>query len=745
MGFYGESPTNYFIRAIEIRFVNRQLLIIFSSIILLSVSAAASHGANNDLVVDGDSSFISGNFERDEVRVVNGGTLYVNGKATIQAHSFYVDSSSRVYGDGRGNSGGSSSGAGDGERGSGPGEGGGGGGDDTGPYDPGYSGSDYGSRTSQSIRQGSGGGAGGDGHETDGGGYGGDGGAALRVNATSIDVDGTITMDGAGGGSKYASGDGGAGGGGAGYGGYGQTGENGVDNGDSGGSGGGGSGGGILLIGPQINISGDLSADGGNGDNTAAAGGDGGGGRIKIFYGALNEESPYYSVSGHRTGTIYKEFVNYPPSISNPAPSGGTVVDTSPVLSADYSDLDGDNGQIYFFDGDQGFLDRCSVMNGGSCGIEYISASETCRNYEWYAKAGDGIENSTMYGPYTFQSQCTAPETPFNPDPSDGETGIKKYTNISATFRDFDSSSGTLKFFEQDDTFIGSCSTTNNSRCQVNYSSASDEGAEYSWYAEAEDPNGTVSPESNNWSFTTNSPPFIADPVPENAETGLSPKPNVSAVYRDADAEEGQMTIYAEDGTFIGSCSNMVVGERCEKKYSSADSFTETYEWETRVSDGNTWVSETWSFETRSYGSIAPSYNRVRLEFESASSSFNMVKNSSRTVSVRVENRGTEKNISLGITEGAGFSRFASGTGPLELRLGNETETVTVILSPDSAGDKTLELTADNTDLGVSKSISADIRVDNNPIQRSNVREVPGLSMLNIILLSLVSSYFILK
>ncbi len=234
----------------------------------------------DDLIVDGTTHVLSdGVYLYDEVMVINGGTLEIDGTVEIEANSFFVESGSTVDGDANGEAGGVGavvgSGTGGGGRSTTGGGGGGGyggaggaGGRDSGDS-PGAGGSTYGSRTTLAIREGSGGGG------TDSS-DGGNGGAGLAVTAADIIVDGVITMDGEAGG------------------------------GGSGRNGGGGSGGGVLLIGDTVEITGTITATGGaGGSGTSSAndgGGGGGGGRIKVFYDSGLTRTGGYTVSGGAGG-----------------------------------------------------------------------------------------------------------------------------------------------------------------------------------------------------------------------------------------------------------------------------------------------------------------------------------------------------------------------------------------------------------------------------------------------------------
>ena len=224
----------------------------------------------------------------DQVVIKNNSVLSVTpgtGVLRIYANSITVDASSKIDVDGRGNPAGAGIGSGkpakeDSDKGGGGAGYGGKGGN--GGSNSGSGGQKYGDETSVFIQIGSGGGGGGDDEGT--GGAGGTGGGAIWLDAEKITIEGTIS-------ANAVNGESGSGG-------------------DEAGGGGGGSGGGILIRGKDVNITGTLSAnggDGGDGHDGGDGGGGGGGGRIKVFY-ELGTISPVWSVDrgqygiGHRNG-----------------------------------------------------------------------------------------------------------------------------------------------------------------------------------------------------------------------------------------------------------------------------------------------------------------------------------------------------------------------------------------------------------------------------------------------------------
>lgn len=246
----------------------------------LSVGAPATLEATvgpylPDLLVDGGvASLAAGIYDFAEVRVINGGTLEINGLVEIAADLFTLDAASSIDGRGRGEPSSAGPGAGSGavDANAGAGGGGHGGVGGRGGYDLGDTvnagGAEVGDASSEAITAGSGGGL-------TVNGPGGAGGAGLGLWAAQISLAGTVDLRGTAG----------------------------VDGGQCTG---GGAGGGLLLVGDAVWVSGPVWAsggDGGQGTSTANdSGGGGGGGRFKLFYDAAYDLSGTVDVSGGAGG-----------------------------------------------------------------------------------------------------------------------------------------------------------------------------------------------------------------------------------------------------------------------------------------------------------------------------------------------------------------------------------------------------------------------------------------------------------
>lgn len=98
---------------------------------------------------------------------------------------------------------------------------------------------------------------------------------------------------------------------------------------------------------------------------------------------------------------------NSPPDAPfNPVPSNGaTGVGTSPTLSVDVTDPDGDTMDVYFYDASDDSLigTDTTVNSGGTASVTWSGLSEGT-TYDWYAIADDGL-SSTQSTTWSFTTQ----------------------------------------------------------------------------------------------------------------------------------------------------------------------------------------------------------------------------------------------------------------------------------------------------------------------------------------------------
>jgi len=141
------------------------------------------------------------------------------------------------------------------------------------------------------------------------------------------------------------------------------------------------------------------------------------GGTASVTWGSLSEGTTYswYAVandgSDSTTSSTWSFTTNYAPdTIINPSPvDGATGVSTSPTLSVDVSDPDGDSMDISFYDASDDSLigTDTGVVSGGTASVTWGSLSEGTM-YSWYAVANDG-STSTTSSTWSFTSFLDIP------------------------------------------------------------------------------------------------------------------------------------------------------------------------------------------------------------------------------------------------------------------------------------------------------------------------------------------------
>lgn len=314
-----------------------------------------------DYILSGGTAELGGEHFYDQFEISGGATLYITAGEPLIIHANYIliDSTSSINADGRGYDGGQGN-VGDGDDGFGMGAGcggvhfdvhgggGGGGGHCIGGmggagsygWDESASGGNAYGGTCQSGNHsfylGSGGGGGGGDGASNVGGDGGAGGGAVRLEAPTVNIYGTVTACGEGGSNGAAAGCGG---------------------------GGGGSGGTIYIACESYDITnGALLVQGGNGGNGGGSNGHGAGGGsggyIKVFYENLSTSYSHRTTPGSRgTGDPYNGRNGYFGSGAAYSQwKQETFVPTEPYYSAgtlesasyDTASTDTDFGKIYW-------------------------------------------------------------------------------------------------------------------------------------------------------------------------------------------------------------------------------------------------------------------------------------------------------------------------------------------------------------------------------------------------------------
>ena len=219
-----------------------------------------------------------------------------------------------------------------------------------------------------------------------------------------------------------------------------------------------------------------------------------------------------------------------PNTPTNPSPAdGATGQGTSPTLTIDVSDPDGDTMDVTFYDAsDDSVIDTDSnVADGGTASVSW-SNLEQLTTYEWYATADDGGygTNSSTYD-FTTLDVNDAPDEPTTPSPADGAAGVPVNATLSVYVYDEDGDNLDVLFFDSsDDSLIGSANVASGTDATANWTGLS-VYMTYGWYATVDD--GEFSDTSVMFDFTTGGLD-AEEPVEEEEEVVASPVTNSSTV-----------------------------------------------------------------------------------------------------------------------------------------------------------------------------------------------------------------------
>jgi len=156
------------------------------------------------------------------------------------------------------------------------------------------------------------------------------------------------------------------------------------------------------------------------------------------------------------TSSIWSFTTNYAPfTPSNPSPvDGATGLDFNLMLSVDLFDPDGDPMDVFFYNASDDSLigTDFGVSSGGTASLAWSSLSEGAI-YNWYAVADDGVSTATS-SIWSFTTNY-APNTPSNPSPVDGATGLDFNLMLSVDLFDPDGDPMDVSFYNaSDDSFI---------------------------------------------------------------------------------------------------------------------------------------------------------------------------------------------------------------------------------------------------------------------------------------------------
>lgn len=392
---------------------------------------------------------------------------------------------------------------------------------------------------------------------------------------------------------------------------------NGGNNGYGGGSGDGGGGGGFYGDGSDGSAGGGGSAfqNGGTGaTNGDSIGGFGGGGAAESGGDEAGGAGGYSGGAGADDGTNNGE--------NEIASGGGSFIDSSAISGATHTgnfddsstndngysgsvnDLGGMNsGQGYVVIEAQGqqIGEDNNVNNGNTASFEWSGLTEG-QSYDWSARACDPEGECATSSIFTFEVS-QGPRKPDNPNPSDTSTvsASSGDVDLSARYRHTQGTSaepGTLTFYNQDGSEIGSCQADHNERCSVTKSISN--GNRYDWYVVAQYGDQTAT--SDPWYFRANTPPEQAtNPNPSEGSEHIDYNSRtLSAYVEDADGDDMDVTFSGGSASDSFSQTTSVSGSGTASVTVNNMAEGEVYDWSVTAEDehGSSTTSDTWSFTT---------------------------------------------------------------------------------------------------------------------------------------------------
>ena len=301
----------------------------------------------------------------------------------------------------------------------------------------------------------------------------------------------------------------------------------------------------------------------------------------------------------------YEEISNLAPDAPDLwSPSDGDVgVSTSPTLSVNVSDPDGDAMDVKFYNGTGTLLGTVADVSSGESANLTLSGLDTGTTYNWYAVADDKFDSNTSdTWSFTTATGNSAPLAPDTPSPSDGATGIDTNPTLSVHISDPDGDTMNVTFYNaSDDSVIGWINGVSDGTTSITWNGLI-EDATYEWYATVDDGDANVT--SSTWSFTTkvasgNNPPSApTNPDPEDSATGVGLNTTLSVDVSDPDGDTMTITFFdASDDKVIGSNTGVTNGTT-SVAWSDLN-YDETYSWYAVANDSlDESQSPTWSFQT---------------------------------------------------------------------------------------------------------------------------------------------------
>jgi len=435
------------------------------------------------------------------------------------------------------------------------------------------------------------------------------------------------------------------------------------------------------------------------------------------------------------SGSPWSFTTNSPPTVSDPNPSDDAIItDTTPDISVEYNDADGDDGTVTFYESDGTTIDSCAVSNGNRCGVEWSSADHG--DNPWYAIASDGT--GILPGPSWSFAINQHPNQASVVEPADGATVYGESVEIEAEVSDPDGDSLDVEFFNN----VSNLSSSERTVSGVNSGESTsvtvdniNRGRSYRWWVKTSD--SWESTKGGSWTFYNNELPSVSNPSPPDDGVAVNQDVSISILPEDKESTAGnelRAYFYEGNGVFIQEI-DATNGDTVSIEYPNTE-IGETYEWYVKLSDGyENYTSSVFEFEKTTTGQY-----RVEPSIDYKYSDILIAQDGSEEFFFEVQNRISDSKDLKTYISGANATFRDNNQDSISYSLdGYETRSFLVRIDPETTGDKTLALITENQQFGVNTTTEIPITIKNyNDVSQTS--EVPGIGFLQMVVILAISS-----
>lgn len=231
-----------------------------------------------------------------------------------------------------------------------------------------------------------------------------------------------------------------------------------------------------------------------------------------------------------------------------------------------------------------------------------------------------------------------------------------------------------------------------------------------------------------------NNPPEIFGVRPEDDSRTSGGEIDLQANFIDRDGDEMEVVFYSSQASPEIICEETLMEGTVECTWTDIESMQD-YQWNINVSDSYQNVSQAFDFRN-----IVASEVKAVTGFDHRYSSLILTVGTAQTVMYTVENNHDSVKHLTSTVEGPNAEFVLEGSDQVSYTLPpDETERLEIRVSPNSAGSDTLKITTENDDYDIVNEDSMGVFTRN---QASTVPDVPGLGLLQLLVLLLVSTVY---